>query len=776
MREKLGRWMCHRTTRDEAGQSLIILVVAFFALLVIIGLAVDLGLMYIERIKLGRACDAAALAAAQDLPFEEFAARRAIQYLLENGYDASNTELIVRGPSNAAALSWPAPADSIGTITIDMEAYEDGDLSGSEKDNSADKILVNGQVDVTTNFMQLIGFRTVPVQAQAIAENVSNLDIMIVYDQSGSMNDDTYCYRDSSQNPCYIQGNNEYPAGERLTVPFADWIANPQQPVVYDGREILVAEAEYYSYSTSYGEHPYYRDYYQFPGTFWMLQRVAHSQASGYRYSYDDRRGAHLMHMPHRSSVPGHSSATSAAPRLDYDFTIPNSAPANDTWWVWIRAQCGAYSGSGSRVDSCIVHWGLNGNQRTGESTNYGDFGRRSGTEQGSDGYRWEWVRLGSAPMARGSTVQVNIWGGGSGFRLDKVLLTRHATAPASNTDNAPSFIRNTTPSWNSTTRSAQYQTYVYNSRYGGPADTRGRTGMAISKCNPIYGLRVNVGCTVNGPPGGGCEDLNGDGIINVYEICDNTTDDMFDDQQPIRASKEAAKNFVRRLRAGFDQVGFIAYSTSANWGDRRELNCVKTPKDPATYSGPDVIGVWDPDTGPDPRWVWCYDEREGATGYDMNRDREDSNTHGSVIGAIEDMRANGWTNIADGMHDAMAIIGSGSGHYGRPNAIKVMILLTDGIANRSVSSACYAEDLYQPNSSNSDERRAADCVMYYAQEARDQSIVIYSIGLGLGADGDLLQAAAEETNGRYYFAPKAQDLDRIFQEIADQIFLRLVE
>lgn len=781
MWQKMKRWT-RRVTRDEAGQSLIIMVVAFFALLVIIGLAIDLGLMYIERIKLGRACDAAALAAAQDLPFEEFAARRAIQYLTENGYDPTNTELIVMGPTNAAALSWPAPADSRGTITIDMEAYEDDDLrTQAERDNSADKIRVYGQVQVTMNFMQLVGFQTVPVEAQAIAENVSNLDIMIVYDESGSMNDDTYCYRDNSLNPCYIQGNNEYPDGERLTVPYADWIGDEQRPVVYGGYEILVAEAEYYAYSTSFSEHPYARDYYEWPGTFWMLQRVAHSQASGYRYERDDRRGAHLMHMPHRSEVDGHRNVDNA-PRLDYPFTIPDTPSGNsEAWYVWIRAQCGAYSGSGSRVDSCVVHWGTD--ESWEGSTDYTDFGRRSGAEAGSDGNRWRWVRLGSIPGLRpGNRVTVNIWGGGSGFRLDKVLLTRNAQGPDTRyTDRAPEFIRNTTPAWDNTTRNAGYQTYVRDGRYGGPGDTRGKTGMATSRCNPIYGMNVNGGCTPGQAPGGGCQDLDGNDTVDFYEICDNTTDDMFDDQQPIRAAKEAAKNFVRRLRARFDQIGFVGYSTSYNQDVLRELNCLKTPARAGTQPMPDYPGVWDPQTGPDPAWIWCYDHRTGPDGY-SGPNRLDDTTHGSIIGAIEDMHANGWTNIGDGMREAMETIGTGTGHYGRPNAIKVMILLTDGVANRwptysrCPAGSCCAEDNYQPNRGSSDEQRAADCVMYYAERAKNQNIVIYTIGLGLGADEDLLKAVAEETGGLYYFAPKAKDLDWIFQQIADQIFLRLVE
>ena len=66
------------SSRGESGQSIILLTAAFVALLLIVGLAIDLGMVYIERIRLSRACDAAALAAASELPLEEEAQRRAI--------------------------------------------------------------------------------------------------------------------------------------------------------------------------------------------------------------------------------------------------------------------------------------------------------------------------------------------------------------------------------------------------------------------------------------------------------------------------------------------------------------------------------------------------------------------------------------------------------------------------------------------------------------------------------------------------------------------------
>jgi len=52
-----------------------------------LGLALDLGILYIERIHLKRAIDAATLAGVVELPNEEAAMARAIEYLRANSYD-----------------------------------------------------------------------------------------------------------------------------------------------------------------------------------------------------------------------------------------------------------------------------------------------------------------------------------------------------------------------------------------------------------------------------------------------------------------------------------------------------------------------------------------------------------------------------------------------------------------------------------------------------------------------------------------------------------------
>jgi hypothetical protein len=786
LRCKLGRWI-HRATHGEGGQSLLIVAFAFVALLVIIGLAVDLGLVYVERIRLGKACDAAALAAAQELPFEEFAIKRAMQYLRENGYGPENTRLHVSGPpsGDGAAIesSWNQHnSDVIGDVYVDCQEFEDDTLSGSERDNSADKIRVSGRVHVSMNFMRLIGFDRAPVSASAIAENVSHLDVVIVYDKSGSMQFDTRCF------DCYDKAEGEvYPEGVRYPLPFDDTFCNSTDTsLVYNSYEILVAEAEYYAYSTSYFEHDYHVEAYQFPNTYWAIQRTPYSAASGERDPVaNDKRGAHMMHMPFSDIVDGHSSAPDNAPRLDYVFTIPTAATT--TWYIWLRGQCGG-GWWDPAVSSCVVHWGVDGSPQGRTAADaFGNIKSDDGSYAGSNGNRWIWERAGSVRLNPGQH-EVNIWGGGPGFRLDKIVVTRNPEGPSGTKDRSPSFIKSTTPSWNQV-RDQDYQTYAEGSYYGGPPDTGGRNATSVPgrpsfachQCNPIYGLVLNqdsrceVGTTVdpdtNCEPGYPCcSDLNGDGDIDYEEKCNNINDDLFDDKQPIRAAQEAAKNFAKRLQARSDQLGFVEYSNSAFI--RRELNCIKTPARGLDRM-PEGRGIWDPVDGPDNAWIWCYDHRTGPGGYTGDRELNDV-THGSIIGAIDSMEAEGNTNMADGIKKGISTLSTSTGHYGRPNAASIMILMTDGQANEydknDVCTRSEYKDMWHEGGT------AKDCVVYYATIAKNSNIVIYTIGLGDSADHALLERVSEMTGGIYHFAPSAQDLDRIFQEIADQIFLRLIQ
>ncbi len=379
--------------------------------------------------------------------------------------------------------------------------------------------------------------------------------------------------------------------------------------------------------------------------------------------------------------------------------------------------------------------------------------------EGGARGSQWKWVKLGSFTAGQADTRTINLWGGGTGFRVDKLVLTTSPEGPGHGADRAPLFIRETTPDWEDV-KDHSYQTYwqdVNNNRrkdgsdlYLGPPDTGGRSGMACDACNPIYGLRVPE----EGEP----------------VVCDNTQDDMLDDAQPIRAAKEAAKGFLRRMRARVDQVAFVEYRDSATVV--RELNC-------AVRTGmPGGLGVWDPETGPDAAWTWCFDHRTGANGYEGPRDV--SQEGGSVIAGIESMQIHAskvWTNTADGIKQGMDVLSADNN--GRPYALKFMILMTDGVPNRWPGGQCHQDDLWPHPHSPADAQidKAKDCVIYYAQEAKARNIAIFTVGLGLTAKQEeaLLMEVADLTGGEYFYAQTAGELEQKLQQIADRIFLRLV-
>jgi hypothetical protein len=229
-------------------------------------------------------------------------------------------------------------------------------------------------------------------------------------------------------------------------------------------------------------------------------------------------------------------------------------------------------------------------------------------------------------------------------------------------------------------------------------------------------------------------------------------------------------------MRARQDQVGFVEYRDDANVV--RELSCLSRPDMPAG------IGVWDTESGPDEAWTWCFDHRLGANGYEGPRDT--SQDGGSVIGGIESMRVDAekvWTNTADGIKQGTRLLSVSEGN-GRSYALRFMVLMTDGVPNRWPTAdpgedQCFREDLWphphDPRDRNID--RAKDCVIYYADKAKEEQIAIYTVGLGLVAqeEEDLLMEVARRTGGEYFYAQTAAELEQKLQQIADRIFLRLV-
>jgi len=692
----------------QRGQSLVIVTFAFIGILAFVGLAIDLGWVYVERVRVAQAADAAALAGASELPLEGTAHTRALVYLQENGYDytdSANVQLFIDDRDHEP------DASKHTNIWIETDYSRDTSLPANQQLNTADRIHVRVRRDVFMTFMQFIGFRYMAVEATAEAENISNIDTVIVYDKSGSMEFDTLCYG------CWEPSDEQYPSGHIYPLPWSDsTIASADHCATDDryhersGEVYVVIEAEDYSRLSAdyhdWGYTPYY--------SFWVLQRNSYNEywdAQVGAYGRDGR-GAYLSHHPYanyidtsglgvpctwddlnngeycRRGLP--AGGPFPAPRVDYDFY----APRDDYYYFHIRAQGGNYN------RDRYVFWGADGAVR-GQESGFSGGPYYDGAASGS----WSWHRLSKGEGGnQGDTIwleagdhTLHLWAGGTGFDVDRFIISTDSSLDSTESSLAPND---------------------------------GRTGWACHPCDPRFA----------GRPGG--HEWTADEPYyrpdcNVGGNPDQRNDAIYDDEQPIRNALEAAKHFVGRLNPRFDQVGYVRYSTDGEIAS--ELQCLRRLG--ADNCTPDVIT----DT---------------------------------VLYELDRTSAGGSTNIAEGMGLGVNVLNTISPHYGRPGAAHVMVVMTDGQANRYPNypnyHECWQEDLW-PDTGDTTTDRAADCVMYYARVARDNAVVVYTISLGESADRELMAEVAELTGGFHRGADSREELDAIFDELYERIFLRLI-
>ncbi len=749
--------MKSKTTQGEKGQALILVAFGIITLFAFVGLGVDLGLAYVERVRAQRAADAAALAAASELPLETAAQLRALEYLSDNGYDCGlsfpinltapctdpNVRLEIKNSAGDYQLiSGPAdPKDADLTIRLNTAEFRSDPTSL----DSASRIQVQVIKQTKFHFMQFLGIKSMDVSGIATAENIQDLDIMLALDESGSMEFDTLCYGCWTRNP-----STEYPDGYRWPLPWEGPPNGPPahcsgtgSPLVYSGKTYIEIEAEEYSAISN--------DYHRAtsPGkgyTYWVMERNGYVYGPqtyylGDSYAYGrDSRGAYIMHAPyvnignggggvactwedlnngricHRSTTISNMGGPFPAPRVDYDFTVPSSGD----WYFWIRAQGGDYRDDPQY--GRVVFWGLTSDDGTYNNSVLGS--SRGNLSQGYKYYNgwhyngaisshWIWGRLGTGKygespynfyLKAGTHYTLHFWGGSPGFTIDRIIITNNSSS------------------------------YLPSAATGSsvPLDNH-RTRAACDPCDARFG----------GYPGG-LGNTSADG--NDPPNCDSSSlpeskryrylDDLYDDEQPIASTVAAAKRFVRKLDPHFDQVGLVTYSSRVN--TVVQLQCLKS------------LGA-----------ACSQSTVEGTVIYKLtNRDI----TH-----------AGGSTNIPDALEEATRALRHTYPFYGRPGAAHIIILMTDGQPNTysyldPENSNCY-DTSYYPGYS-----RAQNCSIYLAKQARDQGIVIYTISLGEDADIELMDHIAEITGGVHLHAETPEALDSIFDEIYNRIFLRLVQ
>jgi hypothetical protein len=167
-----------RRYKTQQGQVLLVVAVSLVAIIAVVGLALDVGMMFIGNARMRRAVDAAALAAAlqfhqsggQPFNFSELD-RSAIEFLSLNGIHDPNAVVQVCD----TAEYHPDPVHTIPASDCP---------SGIQMQRKLVRVQASGTVSLA--FLPVIGINAVPITAEAISETAS-VDVVLVIDRSESM-------------------------------------------------------------------------------------------------------------------------------------------------------------------------------------------------------------------------------------------------------------------------------------------------------------------------------------------------------------------------------------------------------------------------------------------------------------------------------------------------------------------------------------------------------------------------------------------------------------
>jgi PKD repeat protein/uncharacterized protein YegL len=136
-------------------------------------------------------------------------------------------------------------------------------------------------------------------------------------------------------------------------------------------------------------------------------------------------------------------------------------------------------------------------------------------------------------------------------------------------------------------------------------------------------------------------------------------------------------------------------------------------------------------------------DDRSGLVSFNSYASLDQGLTylHISTKNMVNGLYCYGGTAMSRGIEEAQDEIR----FYGRASAVKVMIVLSDGVSYYGGDPAIAAK------------------------EAKDEGTVIYAIGLGKDADEQTLKEVATDID-HYYFAPDGNDLTEIYEDISNEI------
>lgn len=131
--------------------------------------------------------------------------------------------------------------------------------------------------------------------------------------------------------------------------------------------------------------------------------------------------------------------------------------------------------------------------------------------------------------------------------------------------------------------------------------------------------------------------------------------------------------------------------------------------------------------------------------------------TKSTITRTIYNLTATGYTNIGEGIWVSREELITSTRY--ESDTVKVIILLSDGIANCDETGFCSDDPATL--------ERAADYAKTQATLAASDTIRIYTIGFGADVSEDLLREIADIGGGTYFFAPDGDVLETIYLTIS---------
>ena len=181
----------------QMGQSLIIIALAFLALLAFVGLVTDVGSLYLTYTQLKRAVDAAAVAAANNIKYPQATETQRKEKITE----AAREMLHFHDISDVDSLEVHLCSDS--DLPADFAAM------CPEEDEPPRKL---AYVQATHNspvyFLRLFGVQNIPFTTSSVGE-AATVDLVLVFDTSESMGIGSDNYDPRNFNPNVVDGCNQ---------------------------------------------------------------------------------------------------------------------------------------------------------------------------------------------------------------------------------------------------------------------------------------------------------------------------------------------------------------------------------------------------------------------------------------------------------------------------------------------------------------------------------------------------------------------------------------